>query len=113
MALDADPVRNVFGNRFLRNKPVDHGVHKSTAPQLSAKLALFDLVEALAHGKSLAAVANDVGAGLDRIAENLGGMLPKNLALEATLCASRNGLLAHATARESIEGSSCSLTHTQ
>ena len=24
-----------------------------------------------------------------------------------------NGLLAHATARESIEGSSCSLTHTQ
>jgi hypothetical protein len=83
--LDADPVRNVFENRFLRNTLVHYGVHKSTVPQLSANLPLFGLVEALAQGKSLAAVANDVEIGLDRVAEVLGSMLPENLHPEATL----------------------------
>ena len=84
-ALDADPVRNVFGNRYLRNNLVHYGVHKSTVPQLSANLPLFGLVEALTQGRSLASVANDVESGLDRVARVLGGMLPENLAPEAAL----------------------------
>ncbi|MDX5895295.1 hypothetical protein [Rubrobacter radiotolerans] len=84
-ALDADPVRNILGNRFLRNNLVHYGVHKSTASQLSPNLPLFGLVETLTHGKSLAAVAGDVESGLDRVAELLGSMLPENLTPEGTL----------------------------
>ncbi len=83
--LDADSVRNVLELRFLRNNLVHYKVHKRTESQLSADLPLFGLVEALAQGKSLAAMASDVDLGLDLISEMLGNLLPEKLAPEATL----------------------------
>lgn len=83
--LGTEPVRNVLGNRCLRNNLVHYGVHKSTAPQLSPNLPLYGLVEALAQGRSLYVVANDVGMGLDRVSEVLVSMLPQELTPQATL----------------------------
>jgi hypothetical protein len=85
-ALIPDPVQNVLRNRFLRNNLVHYGVHKSTASQLSAKLPLlFGLVEALAEGRSLSTVANDVELGLNHISEMLGRFLPERLTPQETL----------------------------
>jgi hypothetical protein len=84
-ALRLDPVQNVLGNRFLRNNLVHYGVHKSTASQLSADLPLFGLVEALAKGRSLSTVANDVELGLNHISEIFGGLLPERLTPQETL----------------------------
>jgi hypothetical protein len=84
VALRSDHVQNVLGNRFLRNNLVHYGVHKSTASQLSAKLPLFGLVEALAEGRSLSTVANDVELGLNHISEILGGLLPGRLTPQET-----------------------------
>ena len=83
--LDADPVRNVLELRFLRNNLVHYKVHKRTASQISVDLPLFGLVETLAQGRYLAAVANDVDLGLDLISEMLCGLLPEKLTPEATL----------------------------
>ena len=74
-ALSPDPIQNVLGNRFLRNNLVHYGVHKSTGSQLSADLPLFGLVEALAEGRSLSTVANDVELGLSHISGMLGSLL--------------------------------------
>jgi hypothetical protein len=84
-ALRLAPVQNVLGNRLLRNNLVHYGVHKSTASQLSADLPLFGLVEALAKGRSLSTVANDVELGLNHISEIFGGLLPERLTPQETL----------------------------
>lgn len=84
-ALNADPVRNILELRFLRNNLVHYDVHKRTASQLFADLPLFGLVEALAQGKSLAAVASDVEKGLSLVSDLLCGLLPEKLTPEATL----------------------------
>jgi hypothetical protein len=84
-ALRPDPVQNILGNRFLRNNLVHYGVHKSAVSQLSAELPLFGLVDALAKGRSLSTVANDVELGLDHISEILGDLLPEWLTPQATL----------------------------
>lgn len=84
-ALNADSVRNVHENRFLRNHLVHYNVHKSTVPHLSPKLPLFGLVEVLTQGKSLAAMASDVEQGLDRVSNILCGLLPQKLTPEGTL----------------------------
>lgn len=83
--LGADAVRYVLENRFLRNNLVHYSVHRSTAPQLSPRLPLFGLVEALAHGKSFGDMTNCVGVGLDRVAELVSSMLPEKLAPQGTL----------------------------
>jgi hypothetical protein len=84
-ALGQEPVQNVLGNRFLRNILVHYGVHESIASQLTAELPLLALVEALAEGRSLSTMANDVELGLNHISEILGSLLPERLTPQATL----------------------------
>lgn len=77
--LQAEPVRNVLDYRFLRNNLVHYDVHKETVKQLSCGLPLLGLVEALTQGKSLLTLADEVGTGLDVVADLLGGMMPDRL----------------------------------
>lgn len=83
--LNADSVRNVSENRSLRNNFIHYGVDKRTSSRLSDDPPLFSLVEAHTDGKSLSEVANDVGLGLDCVAEGLCGLLPQTLSTEGTL----------------------------
>jgi hypothetical protein len=83
--LDADLVRNISENRMLRNNLVHYGVGKRTAARLSPDLPLFGLVEALADGQSLEAMANDVERGLDHISYGLRSLLPQALLPQGTL----------------------------
>lgn len=78
-ALDADPVRSVLGYRDLRNDLFHYGVAKRMAPRLDPRLPLLGLVEAHTNGKSFAAVADDVEAGLDRVSDGLRVFLPSPL----------------------------------
>lgn len=77
--LQAEPVRNGLDHRFLRNNLVNHGVHKEIVKQLSSNLSLFGLVEALTQGKSLLTFADEVGTGLDIVADLPDGMMPEKL----------------------------------
>ena len=72
--LDADPVQRVLAYRNLRNDLFHYGVPKRMAPDLSPGLPLFGLVEAHTNGRSLAAVTEDVEAGLDRVSMELRGL---------------------------------------
>lgn len=83
--LDADPVRNVYDNRGVRNNLVHYGVSRRTAARLSPNLPLFGLLEVLADGHSFEAMSNAVRQGLDLVSEGLRGLMPPTLTPQGTL----------------------------
>lgn len=83
--LGASAVRSIRKRKSLRHALVHYGLDASVETLLDANLPLFGLIEALAAGQSLDAVACEVDSGLDSVSGGLGSLLPRPLTPQGTL----------------------------